>query len=149
MNTMLLDQQSWDCVLDAAGNWAVASDPYSLSQDVASAIKTVLGEIYYNTTVGIDYFGQILGHNPPLQLVKAAIIRAALTVPQVTAAQVFISSVEGRTLSGQCLFTFTTMATPSQPPGTGQALIFFVGDNGGLITFVGDNGGVIEFVDII
>ena len=148
MQTMLLDQTLWDVVLDAAGNWAVASDPYSISQDCASAIKTVLGEVYYNTLEGINYFGLILGKNPPLQLLKSQIIGACLTVPQVTAAVVFISSTQGRTVKGQVLITYTTVATATEPVGTGQALIFFVGDNGGVITFVGDNGGVIEFVGI-
>lgn len=149
MQTMLLTQDDWDVCLNAAGDWAVASDPYSIAQDCASAIKTFLGEVYYNTLEGINYFGLVLGKNPPLQLLKSQIIGACLTVPQVTAAVVFISSTEGRTVSGQVLISFTTTATASAPVGTGQALIFFVGDNGGVITFVGDNGGVIEFVGIL
>jgi hypothetical protein len=36
-------------VLDAEGNIAVASEPYSLAQDAASAIKTFAGEVFWDT----------------------------------------------------------------------------------------------------
>ena len=39
MNTLYLDPQSWDLVLDAAGNIAMAKGPYAKAQDVASAKK--------------------------------------------------------------------------------------------------------------
>jgi hypothetical protein len=148
-STLLLTQDTWDLCLDASGNIAVASPPYAVAQDVASAIKTFLGEIYYDTGVGIPYFEQILGKSPPLQLVKSQFINAALTVPGVTSALVFFSSFTGRELSGQVQITFNAPVSPATPTGVGQALIFFVGDNGGLVVFVGDNGGVVEFVGII
>jgi len=60
MDTLLLDLDNWDLTVDAAGNWAVASPPYAIAQDVASAIKTfqlqagpndpVLGECWYDNT---------------------------------------------------------------------------------------------------
>ena len=43
MNTLLLDTLRWDLCLDVHGNIAVASDPYSVAQDVASAIRTFSG----------------------------------------------------------------------------------------------------------
>jgi hypothetical protein len=42
-DTLLLDVTRWDLVLDSARNIAVAATPYSISQDVASAVKTNLG----------------------------------------------------------------------------------------------------------
>ena len=39
MNTLLLDLTNWDLLVDASGNIAVASDPYSVAQDVASAVR--------------------------------------------------------------------------------------------------------------
>ena len=46
MNTLYLDPQSWDLVLDAAGNIAMAKDPYAKAQDVASACRLFSGELY-------------------------------------------------------------------------------------------------------
>ena len=101
-STLLLDQETWDLTVDAQGNIAVASEPYSLAQDAASAIKTFLGEEYFDTTVGIPYLTQIFGISPPpLTLIKESFITAALTVPGVVSAQVFITALTQRGLSGQ------------------------------------------------
>ncbi len=62
MKTLLLDRSTWDFVLDANGNIAVASDPYSQAQDAASEIKTFSGAVYYDTRMGLPYWRDILGH---------------------------------------------------------------------------------------
>lgn len=108
MDTLFLTTDEWDLTLDADRNIALASNPYALAQDAASAIKTFQGEVYYDTTQGIPYFQQILGHFPSLQLVKSEMVTAAETVPEVTSAQVFVSSVENRVLSGQVQVTDST-----------------------------------------
>lgn len=113
-STLLLDTETWDLVLDANGNIAVAAEPYALAQDAASAIKTFLGEVYWDTTVGVPYMTQILGKNIPLPLLKQLLIDAALTVPGVVSAQIFISSLTGRTLSGQ-VQVVSTGGQVSQP----------------------------------
>lgn len=100
-STLLLDTVAWDLTLDANGNIAVASAPYALAQDAASAIKTFLGEVYFDVTAGVPYITQILGKNIPLPLLKQLLINAALTVPGVVSAQVFIGSLTDRILSGQ------------------------------------------------
>lgn len=105
MNTILLDPVVWDFVLDASANIAMASDPYSLAQDAASAIRLFIGEAYYDTTQGIPYWTQILGKRPPLALMKAQFTRAALTVPGVVAVRVFISGITDRKVSGQVQIT--------------------------------------------
>jgi hypothetical protein len=99
--TMLLDTVLWDLVLDARGNVALATEPYALAQDAASAIKTFLGECYWDTTVGIDYLGEILARSPSIPLLKARLVSAALTVPGVVSARVFISAITDRVVSGQ------------------------------------------------
>lgn len=104
-STLLLDQGSWDLVLDAFGNIAIAAPPYALAQDVSSAIRTFLGEVYYNTALGVQYFGKILGKNPPLSFIVAQIEAAALSVAGVVSAVCTISSVSGRAISGQVEFT--------------------------------------------
>lgn len=104
MDTLLLTQDRWDLCLDAAGNIAVAARPYSLAQDVASAIRLFLGELWYDTTRGVPYFESVLGHTPPLSEFQALMVRAALTVPGVVAAQCVLASFENRTVTGQVVF---------------------------------------------
>jgi len=112
-NTLLLDRTAWDLVLDNGGNIAMASDTYSIAQDVASACRLFLGELWYNTNEGIPYFQKVLGKMPPVSLLTAQLEKAALTVPHVTAAQCVITSVSNRTVSGTVAFKTDTGATGS------------------------------------
>jgi hypothetical protein len=103
--TLLLDQDEWDLVLDASGNIAMASPPYALAQDVASAVRTFLREVYYDTTQGIPYFDDVLGKLPPAALLTQLITNQAITVPGVVSAQTVISSFNTRAVTGQISFT--------------------------------------------
>ncbi len=101
MDTMLLDQGAWDVCTDANGNWAVATQPYAIAQDVASAQRTFRGEVYYNTLLGIPYFNVVLGHRPPAGLLKSLYVAAALEVPDTVSATCYLSLGEARELLGQ------------------------------------------------
>ena len=101
MNTLLLNRSTWDLCLDSSGNIALASEPYSLAQDVASALRLFQGELWYDTTSGVPYWSQILGKMPPVSLMKAKFVAAALTVPGVVAATCYIESVSARKVTGQ------------------------------------------------
>lgn len=107
MNTLLLNPKSWDLLVDANHNIALAKAPYSVSQDVASASKLALGELWYNTSIGIPYFQSILGYRPSLSQLKKEYETAALSVPTVTTASVSINNYENRNLSGVVKFTTT------------------------------------------
>lgn len=109
--TLYLNPFTWDLEIDSSGNIAVASAPYQLAQDAASAIKTFAGEVWYDTTLGIPYFTKILGHSPTLSLIKAQFIAAARTVPGVVAATVYIASMTDRTVRGQVHVTDTAGVT--------------------------------------
>lgn len=111
MKTILLDQLSGDLVLDISNNIAVAESPYALAQDAASAIKLFEGELYYDVTKGVPYFTAILGKLPPIALIKQHLADAALTVPGVTSARVFLTAVSNRTLSGQVQISDATGIT--------------------------------------
>jgi hypothetical protein len=113
MNTLLLDGTTWDLVLDSNGNIAVAAQPYALAQDAASAIKTFLGECYFDTTIGVPYLQQIFGKSPPLALIKSALVAAAETVPDVAQAQVFFTGITARALSGQVQVVSASSGQPS------------------------------------
>lgn len=117
MNTLLLDQDLWDVTKDAAGNFALATAPYALAQDVASAIRTILGEVFYDDTLGIPWLDQVLGKTPALTLIKAYVVNAALAVPGVVNAICVITnfSPSTRELDGQLQFTDSAGNTQSVP----------------------------------
>lgn len=101
MDTLLLDQLTWDLVLDANGDIAKATNPYALAQDAASVIRTWLGENYFDTTLGIPWKQQVMGKVPSLSLLKEQLKAAALTVPEVETAVVFLVSLSERRVGGQ------------------------------------------------
>lgn len=103
-NTLLLDIEAWDLVLDASGNIAMASAPYAIAQDVASAVRLFLGELWYDTTQGIPYWTKVLGKLPPASLLIELINKAALSVRDVVSCQTFITSFTKRGVTGQIQF---------------------------------------------
>ena len=123
-NTLLLDAVTWDLVKDANGNIAVAGPPYSLAQDAASAIQTWLGECYWDQTIGVNY-RLLFSPTASIQLIKAQITKAALTVEGVASAAVFITARSNRSIAGQVQVTSTTGVTTAatfnvvNPQGTG------------------------------
>jgi hypothetical protein len=106
MDTLLLDTVLWDLTVDAAGNIALATEPYALAQDVSSAIRLVLGELWYDDTQGIDYFKKILGKSPTLAVFQELMVQAAQTVPDVVSAVCIVESYDFATrhVGGQVQF---------------------------------------------
>ncbi len=111
MKTLLLDQGQWDLVLDASGNIALASEPYAIAQDAASAVRTFKGEAWYDTTLGIPYFQQVLGQWPPVSLVKSLVVAEALRVPGTVSAVCVITGLSNRMMTGQIQITDDSGAT--------------------------------------
>ena len=107
MKTLLLDRSTWDLVIDSNGNIAVADDPYATAQNVSCALKVIKGELYYDTSQGTDYFGAVLGKPLKPATLKAALAKAALTVPGVVSAVCYLGAFSGRTASGQVTVTTT------------------------------------------
>lgn len=143
MDTLLLDRSGWDLALDAAGNMAVASEPYAWEQDVASECRVYLGECYYDTTIGVPY-RDILGRPVPIAILKESLIAAARRVPGVNNPRVFLTEIGERSLGGQVQFgdrvvglgpevlsgrdspmpkTTAPSADPTTLPGPGPAVI--------------------------
>lgn len=108
MSTLLLDLTDWDLLADAAGNIAVATDPYAKAQDVGSALKLFLGEQWYQPQNGIPYFEDILGRAPGRGVFEDAMRRAALTVPGVVDAKCTIQLIENRRVDALVEFTDET-----------------------------------------
>lgn len=91
MNTLLLDKTTWDLTVDGSKNIALATGPYAIAQDVASAIKTFQGELWYDTSQGIPYWSNELGVALNQQRVQADMNTAALLVPGVEQAKTVVS----------------------------------------------------------
>lgn len=113
MKTLLLDVSGWDLLTDAAGNIAFAQAPYQFAQDVASALRTFLGEVWYDASQGIPYFSEILGHTPPITYFQELMVQAAKTVPGVVSAECTIQGFENRKVTGQVTFTTDSGLTGS------------------------------------
>jgi hypothetical protein len=108
MNTLLLNLVNWDLTADASGNIAMAQNPYAPAQDVASACRVFLGEVWYDKNQGLPYLQQILGRPPNAPFIKAQEVAAALTVPEVVSAACFLTSFNKRSLGGQIQITLTS-----------------------------------------
>jgi hypothetical protein len=106
--TWLLDWDTGDLCLDAQGNIAVAAAPYSIAQDVATALSTFLGECWYDNSLGVPYWQGILGKRPPASYLVAQFEAQALLVPDVATAQASIGGInKQRGLISQIVVTDT------------------------------------------
>ena len=82
MSTFQLNPATWD-LMAVNGRIAIATGPNALAQDVASAISTFLGELYYDTTQGIPWLREVFGQDFSPSLISALLVQATLTVPGV------------------------------------------------------------------
>ena len=102
MDTIKLDTSSWDLTLNASGNIATQTDASAIAQDVASAIRLFEGELFYDVTLGVPYYSQVLGKPYAQALVQGLINEAALTVPGVVSAQTTLTAPVARKVTGEC-----------------------------------------------
>lgn len=102
--TLLLDRDNYDLCVDATGNIAVATEPYSREQDVASECRVFQGEAWYDTTLGIPYLTSILGRPVPMLLIKERLAAAARRVPGVRNVVVYLTEITNRGVRGQVQF---------------------------------------------
>jgi len=100
MDTLLLNPGTWDLMIDADGNIAMAAEPYANAQDVASAVRLFQGELYYDTEKGMPYFTNVLGVNTPIQSIQALFEKSAKTVPDIVQAKCTIQQDGNRKLLG-------------------------------------------------
>lgn len=91
MTSLLLDCAEWDLCVDQNGDLAICSTPYSVTQDVACALRTFLGECFYDTARGIPYFTQVLGRGHAEVEFKSRAEDIAAAVPGVASGRCFIS----------------------------------------------------------
>lgn len=113
MNTLALstpnqDGSGWDLFLTADGNLAIQTGGLALAQDVASAVRTFQGECWYDRTLGVAYFQQVLGYRVSLQFVKLNLVTAASIVPGVASIACFLTGPVNRAVGGQLQITSQT-----------------------------------------
>lgn len=110
-STLFLMPDTWDLELDNDGNIAVATDSYQQAQDICSACRTLIQDMYYQQSAGIPYLEQILGQGTyPIALYRQQLQEAAMSVSGVVSATVSLSLLN-RTLSGTIQFTNTQNET--------------------------------------
>lgn len=107
MTTLLLDQSNWDLVVDAAGNLAVADNPYARAQDVCSAVRLYKGESYYDAGRGVPYHEKIFGKPLNYDMLNTQFNIAAKSVAGVTDAKTRLTGFTNRGASGILYFSTT------------------------------------------
>lgn len=100
MSTLYLDPTTWDLVVDANRNIALATAPYEQAQSVANACRLWRGEAPYNSNRGIPYETEILGKLPSQRSLAGWYEGEAITVPKVASANAILQ-YQNRTLTGQ------------------------------------------------
>lgn len=73
-----------DIYLDASNNISMSYDQQALLEQCAQASKTVLGELVFNTNVGIPYYEAVWVGVPNLQQFQASLRAAFLSIDGVT-----------------------------------------------------------------
>jgi hypothetical protein len=111
MDTLALDLTLWDLDVDARGNLRTVGDatPDSeqtgpgmrLAQDVATRVQAWRGEVFFDTTQGINY-PAYFGSPPNLPLLQSAFNTEALKVPlcNTALAQFTFTAGSSRRLGG-------------------------------------------------
>lgn len=100
-SALLLDTATWDLVVDAQGNIALATQPYAIVQNVACAVRVFLGECWYNTELGLPYLGHVLGRNQSVALFRSDVEQIARSVQGVAGAVCVLTAINAqRRLSG-------------------------------------------------
>lgn len=85
-----LDPDSWDITLDGSGQMKISNNPYSIAQDVACAVKVIRGECYFDNTLGLRYYDELMGQPCSTGTVTAAIRAEAMKITTVSNASVTI-----------------------------------------------------------
>jgi hypothetical protein len=94
----------WDLALDGSGNLFTLSGANALAQDVASAISTFYGEVYYSASVGVPYLSRVFGQSYSPSIAAHLIKKQAAAVPNVSSVKVVLNSFVNRQLSGTVNF---------------------------------------------
>lgn len=110
-HTLTLDLDTWDLTLDSGGNIATSTGAYGIAQNVANASRLFTQDAYYNPERGIPHFVLDLGRKIRPSLVRSRLVGAALGVEGVRQADVSISGIKDRVLTGNITLILNDGAT--------------------------------------
>ena len=96
--TIAFDRNS-DLFLDGQGNLAMATGRYALSYITLNAIRTVRGELIYNTEAGVPYFTTVFENPPNLRLWEYYVRENALAVDGVISVDSFLCEIKNNAVS--------------------------------------------------
>jgi hypothetical protein len=111
VDTLALDISLWDLDVDSQGNLRTVGDATStldqtgpgmrLAQDVATRVQAWQGEVFFDTTQGINY-PAYFGGPPNLSLLQSVFNTEALKVPlcRTALAQFTFTAGKKRTIGG-------------------------------------------------
>jgi hypothetical protein len=98
-----LNQETWDLELDDFNNIKIITNSNAIAQNVATALRTVKGEQYYQNDKGIPYFN-VLGENVPINFISALLEQEALKVADVASVRADLDQLSNRKLTGTVFF---------------------------------------------
>ena len=96
-----------DLYLDSYGNISVSYDLQAVLEECAQAAQTRLGELIYNTNVGIPYEQVLWIGTPNIEQFNAALRVAFLSIDQVTDVISLTMSQSNNTLSYTAIINTT------------------------------------------
>lgn len=74
-----------DIGLDASGNLRMVHDAEAVGQHARQRISFFKGEWFLDPEIGVDWFGQVMGHRPDrISIGEALVKRVILSTPGVT-----------------------------------------------------------------
>lgn len=86
---------------------AITNDKQSLAQKIKVALKTIEGEYFYNSSIGVPYFSEILGQNNAIDTIRAIMIDYISKIEGVKELTDFNLSLDSRTRVLNMKFTVT------------------------------------------
>jgi hypothetical protein len=108
MDTLALDS-NWDLQI-INGTLAIRTGAIAIAQDVACAVRTFQGEVWYNWAQGVPYYQQILGYRVSLQFMKSKFIANGMLTPGVGSIVAYLTGPDrvSRNVGGQLQIYSTT-----------------------------------------
>lgn len=82
-----LDTDTWDITLDGNGYMKTSQNPYSIAQDAACAVKVVRGECYFDNTLGLRYYDNLLGQPCSTGTISAALKAEVMKLSTISSAK--------------------------------------------------------------
>lgn len=78
---LALDPTTHDLVFDAGGNLTLVDMADLIAQRIRVRLRTQLGEYDFDTSMGVDWRGQVFVKNPDMLLIRSIIVEQILAVP--------------------------------------------------------------------